>query len=358
LTTPAPSRTGRRPQDGDIVGDRFVLESMLGEGYSGIVYAAVDRPSGIEVALKFIHRDLLTDRQVRARFYREAAILRRMHGDNVVSLLSFGEHDDLLYMALERARGESLETLLARDGPLELARSVDIAIQIASALAQAHSADVIHRDLKPANVMVEKATDGRDRVLVLDFGMAKVLQGNCAGSALTEQNMVFGTPEYMSPEQAKGEDLDARCDVYALGVILYELLTGGVPFDGRAAMATMTAHLTERPVSPRARAPDREISPALDAVVMCALEKNRKNRYPSASALRDALEHAIRDPSDAGAALPAWEKRDSFRAAAPGHYALADGDAGYAMPPFAWFLLVALASAAGIAIGIWFATRI
>jgi serine/threonine-protein kinase len=327
---------------------------MLGEGYSGVVYAAVEQPTGQDVALKFIHRDLLADRQVRTRFYREAAILRRMQGGNVVSLRSFGEHDGLLYMALDRAPGESLEMLLTREAPLDVNRSVDIAMQITSALAQAQSADVVHRDLKPGNVMVDRGHDGRDRVLVLDFGMAKVLQGDGARSALTEQNMVFGTPQYMSPEQAKGEDLDGRCDIYAVGVILYELLTGTVPFAGKPPMATMTAQLTERPLAPNVRVPDRGISSALEAVVMCALEKDREVRYQSASALYEALQHAVRDPADVASVTPAPAPatNDQVRRM-PANLADRDPVSGYAMPPIAWVVLVLMTSAAGVAIGVW-----
>jgi serine/threonine protein kinase len=357
LTTPEPQRTTRRPREGDVVGDRFVLTSMLGEGYSGIVYAAVDRPSGQDVALKFIHRDLIADRQVRTRFYREAEILRRVHGGNVMSLLSFGEHDGLLYMVLERAHGESLEALLGSGVPLDSRRSVEIAMQITRALAQAHAANVIHRDLKPANVMIERDPGGRDRVLVLDFGMAKVLRGDGARSELTEQNMVFGTPQYMSPEQAKGEELDGRCDIYAAGVILYELLTGSVPFAGKAPMATMTAHLTERPVAPTARAPDRGISPALETVVMCALEKQPADRYPSAAALHAALEHAAKYPADIVSVLPEKARTPSQLGRRGANESGADPAAGYTMPTIAWIVLVLLTSAAGIAIGIFIASR-
>jgi eukaryotic-like serine/threonine-protein kinase len=263
----------------------------------------------------------------------------------------------LLYMALDRAPGESLETLLTREAPLDVHRSVDIAMQITSALAQAQSADVIHRDLKPGNVVVDQGPDRRDRVLVLDFGMAKVLQGDAARSALTEQNMVFGTPQYMSPEQAKGEDLDGRCDIYAVGVILYELLTGTVPFAGKPPMATMTAQLTERPLAPKVRVPDRGISPALEAVVMCALEKDREVRYQSASALHEALQHAVRDPADVASVTPAPAPatNDQVRRM-PANLADRDPVSGYAMQPIAWIVLVLMTSAAGIAIGVWVAS--
>ena len=147
--------------------------------------------------------------------------------------------------------------------------------------------------------MIDNTDGDSERVRVLDFGMSKVLKGEAPGAtALTEANMVFGTPEYMSPEQARGDDLDATCDIYAAGAILYELLTGTVPFSGPNPIATMTAHLVEPVELPSVRAPERRISKALEMVVVCALGKRPRDRYPSARALGDALEHANLHPED------------------------------------------------------------
>ena len=232
-------------------------------------------------------------------------ILRRLRGPNIVPLLDFGELDDgVLYMALELVHGRALDEI-TRVGPLEPFRAVTLAQQVCAALEVAHATDVVHRDLKPGNVLIEPFPDGQERARVCDFGMAKVLRGDPSDSLnmLTEQNMVFGTPEYMAPEQARGDEVDARCDIYAMGVMLYEMLTGAPPFRYDTPIGVMTAHLVEEPRPPSSHVPGR-ITPALEAVVLHALAKKRADRYPSAGALSDALESAMRRPSDVASARP------------------------------------------------------
>ena len=251
------------------------------------MYAAIDRDSGDDVAIKLIHRHLVADRQIRQRFFREASILSRLKSEHLVALRAFGEHAGLLYMALDLCRGATLEALVLQETAFSPDRAVDVVLQITRALEDAHASGVIHRDLKPANVMIDNTDSDGERVRVLDFGMSKVLKGEAPGAtALTEANMVFGTPEYMSPEQARGDDLDATCDIYAAGAILYELLTGTVPFSGPNPIATMTAHLVEPVELPSVRAPERRISKALEMVVVCALGKRPRDRYPSAARSR------------------------------------------------------------------------
>lgn len=298
---------------------RYRLERALGDGASGIVYLAeCVAPSqngaddgaprvepGQRVALKVIHRHLIRDRQVSRRFLREAKILGGLRGRHLVPLLDFGDDEDgYLFMALELVEGAPLDTL-SKEGPLPVQRAVRIVQQICAALEVAHGAGIVHRDLKPGNVIVEQR-DGEDHVRVLDFGMAKMLRGDATQSltALTEQNMVFGTPEYMAPEQARGDDVDARCDVYAAGVILYELLTGAVPFDGPTAIGVMTAHLSQEPPPPSSRRSSDDITPALEAVVMHALAKRPVERYPSAAAMAEALEKALVRPRDVLSTAP------------------------------------------------------
>jgi serine/threonine-protein kinase len=241
--------------------------------------------------LKVIHPHLLGDRQIIGRFRREATILKTLRGDHLVKLLDVIESDDLLAIVLEYVNGRSLDGVLAAHGLLALGDAIDSVLQIASALGSAHAAGVVHRDLKPANVLVvtSHAERARVEIRVVDFGLAKVLHGDKMTTGLTEQNMIFGTPEYMSPEQVRGDDTDVRCDLYAAGVILYELVTGQVPFYGRTPIATMSAHLTEPPRPPRLVAPTRGISPALEAVILRALAKDRGDRYPSAAAFGGAL---------------------------------------------------------------------
>jgi serine/threonine protein kinase len=304
-------------EPGSVVGARFRVAEVLGDGASGVVYlaecvaeltpgdSAQLRP-GQRVALKVIHRHLAKDRQVSRRFDREARILRKLRGPNLVPLLDFGHTPDgLLYMALEHVEGTPLDVLVRRDR-LPPTRAVEVVRQICCALDVAHGAGIIHRDLKPGNVILQSQEDGTDLVRVLDFGLAKLLRADASQSltALTQQNMVFGTPEYMAPEQARGDEVDERCDVYASGIILYELLTGRVPFSGPNPIGVMTSHLTDDVEAPSSRAPEAGIPPALDAVVLHALAKSPKDRYPSSTALATALGSALRRPRDVASTAP------------------------------------------------------
>ena len=227
-------------ESGTVLDDRFEILGILGEGGTGIVYDAKRVSDQMPIALKVIHRELAGDRQIRGRFMREAVVLRMLEGRNVCPVLESGElaHGDsgapLLFLALPKIEGRSLASRLARGGPVSMDEAVRLVGEILSALGAAHSKGIIHRDLKPQNVLLR----GGEEVVVVDFGMSKIVTGAATGvtatgtTGLTAHNMVFGTPEYMSPEQARGDEVDARCDLYACGVILYELVTGTVPFSG------------------------------------------------------------------------------------------------------------------------------
>jgi eukaryotic-like serine/threonine-protein kinase len=297
------------PQDrlpaGLRIASRYTIESVIGEGASGTVYRATRDEDRGHVALKVIHRHLCGDRQIFRRYHREAAILKRLTGSHLVGMLDFIEEDGLLMIALEHIDGASLEDLLRAHAPLDVDRAVDIALEVCSALDAAHGAGVVHRDLKPANVLIERAVRAggassppqgplSGRVRVVDFGLAKVVHGEQMTTGLTEQDMIFGTPEYMAPEQVRGEDVDPRSDIYALGCMLYEMAVGAVPFERRTAIAVMTAQLTEPPVPPRAARPDGSISAAFDAVILRALAKVPAERHQSARAFAEAL-HACRE---------------------------------------------------------------
>jgi len=312
---------------GRVLDERFEIVGVLGEGGTGIVYDALrlgeDKKDGTErtrapIALKVIHSHLLMDKQIRGRFTREANILRRLQGENLCPILDYGEvvdphHEErrLLFIALPKIDGPPLDQVLREMAPLPLARINEIATQVCNALASAHAQGVIHRDLKPANVLLEKD----DHAIVVDFGMAKIVTGaGTETTALTQQNMVFGTPEYMAPEQARGDELDARCDVYAVGVMLYEMLCGKVPFTGVSPLSVLTAHLTQPPTPPRERAKDRNIPAALEAVVMHALAKDPIERYPTALALKIAIGHAADHPDDVDGVRP---KSDASATPAP-----------------------------------------
>lgn len=292
---------------GKVVGSRYEIERVIGEGAQSVVYLASRRDApGDKLALKVIHRHLSGTEQVKKRFHREAKILGSLEGEHVVKLLDFVEEDGLFMLALELVEGTSLEALLAPRAPLPLKQAIEITLQVCAALGAAHAAGIVHRDLKPANVLIETPNhgghdphepislpDGDLRVKVVDFGLAKVLHGGAqeGSTGLTEQGMIFGTPEYMAPEQARGDDADARSDIYAAGVMLYEMAVGAAPFSGRSPLAAMTAQLTETPPSPRAaRGPS--ISPALDAVILRALAKDPADRYPTARAFAEAIASA------------------------------------------------------------------
>ncbi|HWL86969.1 MAG TPA: serine/threonine-protein kinase [Polyangiaceae bacterium] len=358
------SRNSSPPLEaGQVLGGKFEVRGVLGEGASGIVYDTLlaGKEDGARVALKVLHPHLLGDSQIRGRFVREAAILRRLQGEHLCPILDFGEVADprtsasLLYMAILKVEGPSLEWLVAQGDPLPLARTLDISLQICSALHDAHRQGVIHRDLKPANVLLRE--DGH--AFVVDFGMAKIVIGGGAGTtALTSHNMVFGTPEYMAPEQARGDEIDARCDIYAMGIILYELLAGHVPFRGASPLNVLTAHMTEPP--PPFDAQTSQAGPALRAVVRFALAKSPDERYASASDLSRALEHARHAPDDVDAVSPRLpiDVTAPVRpfGGSPSVPASAPEAAPRELPPPSrarWIAVWMIAIAVGISVGVW-----
>jgi serine/threonine-protein kinase len=380
VSTPRPTRaveadpTGARLEAGSVLAGRYRVGELLGAGSTGNVYAATSLVDGTEVALKVLHPELAGDRQVNLRFHREARILTRLAGHHIAAVRELGEDPSgLLFMALERIDGEPLDTVATRDRCLELRQVIEVMVAICEALEHAHAAGVIHRDLKPGNVMV-RIEAGRVRdVRVLDFGLSKVLQGDGIGSTdLTEQNMVLGTPEYMAPEQARGDELDERCDIYAAGAILYELLAGTVPFRRRTPVAVMTAHLTDPPPRLERRPSGEVVPPALAAAAMHALAKSRRDRYPSARAFADALRSAVSFPSDVGSVRPPPPDRDSlpFRDTdnalgppAPPRPAASAPPSSSAAPVAdsaqrgVWIAIAALSAVVGIAAGVLLALR-
>lgn len=296
---------------GRVVAERYEILAPIGQGTTGTVYKArdlyVDSDDEI-VALKAIHAHLHNDRQIFGRFRREVAILSRLGGPNLCKLLECIEDEGLLLIALEHIDGPSLDDYLAEHAPLPLAEIVAIMTQVCAALTAAHDGGVVHRDLKPSNVLIEgvRRPEGEPdsspmsflqnlTVVVVDFGLAKMIQGEMTGTALTEVDMIFGTPDYMSPEQVAGDELDVRCDVYAAGVMLYEMVVGRVPFDTPGPLTTMAAHLNQAVPAPRTVAPDRDISRSLERVILRALAKSPADRFPSASALADALQNLSDD---------------------------------------------------------------
>jgi tRNA A-37 threonylcarbamoyl transferase component Bud32 len=290
-----------------VVNGKFRIEALLGQGGMGKVYRAkhltLDRP----VVLKMLHPDFSTDPQVVQRFQREARAASRLNHPNSIAVLDFGAAEDgTLFMAMEYLAGRDLARIIADEFPLGEARIVRIGAQILSALAEAHAQGIVHRDLKPENVMVEPRRGEADFVKVLDFGIAKITAPGANEPKLTAAGLVCGTPEYMSPEQARGADIDSRSDLYSMGVILYQLATGELPFQSDTPVGYLTKHLAEQPIPARERWSD--VSGALDAVIARAMAKDVAQRFQGAEEMREALlavdPAALAQPAAAARAAP------------------------------------------------------
>ena len=271
---------------GTVLAERYRIDSLLGEGGMGRVYAAEHVLMRKRLAVKVLHRELTTVPEVVARFEREAMAAANIDHPNVAAATDFGKLvDGAVFLVLEYVQGRNLRDEIAA-GPLPLERALHIGRQIASALASAHALDIVHRDLKPENVMlVEKAADP-DFVKVLDFGIAKVpigeTQDGSSGKPITKVGMVFGTPEYMAPEQALGQAVDGRADLYALGVILYEMLAGIRPFSSKSQVGILGQQLSKPPPRFAERAPGIAIPPQVEQLTLKLLAKEAGDRFQSA----------------------------------------------------------------------------
>jgi eukaryotic-like serine/threonine-protein kinase len=281
------------PLVGTTVGERYQVLGLLGRGGMGSVYRALHVMMQKELALKVLHPELGRLEEVAKRFEREAQSASRLDHEHIIRVTDFGrDHGpdgEMLFLVMEVLEGESLKQVIARRGRLATSAAVGIARQILDALEHAHGEGVVHRDLKPDNVMLVERAGRSDFVKILDFGIAKMTEPSGKAEALTQAGMVFGTPEYISPEQAMGAVADGRADLYAVGVMLYEMLVGKRPFVHDDLYQVLTMHLTQRPRLLRQAAPEAAISPALERIVLKALEKKREDRYATAAEMGAAL---------------------------------------------------------------------
>jgi tRNA A-37 threonylcarbamoyl transferase component Bud32 len=288
---------------GRTVSGKYKIEKFLGGGAMGAVYKARFAALEKNVAVKVMHRSIAVDPNFVGRFHREAKAASRLDHPNSMRVIDFGEEPDgLLYIAMEYVEGRDLYRVIHEDWPISNSDVADILMQALAAIAVAHEMGVIHRDLKPENLMMLRAKNDDERdayvVKVCDFGIAKITEkddepkeGGPGGQKLTTQGLVVGTPEYMSPEQARGEKLDPRSDIYSIGVILYQLLTGRTPFTGDTPLAVVLKHITEAPAAPSVHYTC--VHKGLEAVALKALAKDRNDRFQSARAMRSAIREAL-----------------------------------------------------------------
>jgi len=302
----AQARGAQDAMVGRTVAGKFQVLSLLGVGGMGRVYKARHLILDKLIVLKVLHEHFKDHPKLVKRFQREAKAASRLSHPNSIQVLDFGQdREGNLYMAMEYVEGKDVAMLLHGRKPLSEDRIIRIATQICAALGDAHGQSIVHRDLKPENIMVADSPGQKDFVKVLDFGIAKLLDlEETATQALTQAGSVCGTPEYMSPEQARGHELDGRSDIFSLGVMLYQMATGDLPFAADTPMAVVAKNLFAEPEPPSRRAPPGAISPALEAVILKSMEKDRDNRFQSAAELAEALEAARRGEAPATTPRP------------------------------------------------------
>ncbi|WP_428264443.1 serine/threonine-protein kinase [Haliangium sp.] len=293
----ATSELMRRASDSDdrwlgrVVDDRYRVVEVIGRGGMGVVYKVEHQRMGKVAAMKVLHPEYSRDVEVVERFRREAEAVSQLTHPNTVQVFDFGTTHGALYLIMEYVRGPDLNTLIKRDGPIDFERAAPMLAQACAALAEAHALGIVHRDLKPENILITRTHRGRDFIKILDFGLAKLSEHDDRAE-VTDRGVIVGTPYYMSPEQIRGDPVDGRTDIYALGAVMYRILTGEYPFQAGTPVGVLTKHLTDALVPPSERMPDRGLLPFIDEIVIRAMSKSREARYPDVSALLDDLEAA------------------------------------------------------------------
>jgi eukaryotic-like serine/threonine-protein kinase len=323
LPKPVPKAEPVDPYLGQSLNNRFRIESKIGEGGFGAVYKGLQLATGRKVALKLLHPEMTADENLVARFRREGLVLCNLRDAHTITTYDFDQTPDgTLYIAMELLEGKSLHEVFHASAPLEWRRVLRILTAMCSSLAEAHAQGIVHRDLKPENIYLEHRSGNPDFVKILDFGIAKVMRGDTIdpqSAQLTATGQTLGTLEYMSPEQLMGKQLDGRSDVYALGVVGYEMITGRLPFpDAKGPAGLITAQLKQTPTAPSVANPSVGLSPAVDRLLLKCLEKDRNQRYADVSAFANAITELLQ--STTGESAPAKAARNEMTpvpAAAP-----------------------------------------
>jgi serine/threonine-protein kinase len=272
-----------------ILDARYQVMKKLGEGGMSYVYLAKEISSGETVAIKVLSPRLASDKSSVERLRREAGLAMRLDHPNVCRILRLGESEDgLIYLVMPFLKGELLSDREVRGGPMDMTLGVTLLKQMCAGLHHAHDLQIIHRDLKPENVMLVPDDDGGvERAVVMDFGLAKERRADPAIAKLTATGIILGTPEFMSPEQIRGKPLDARSDIYALGIVAFEMFTGKLPFQGRNAQEMMIARLRSQPIAIRTLRPD--VPDAVEKALTKALQTNPDDRFTTAIEFAEAL---------------------------------------------------------------------
>jgi serine/threonine protein kinase len=275
---------------GRTLNHRYLVEDKIGEGGFGAVFRGKQIATGREVALKILHPHNVGDETIVARFRREAEACSKLRDPHTVTTYDFDETPDgILYLAMELLRGQSLHQVQKSDGPLGHARVLRILDQVAASLDEAHKNGIVHRDMKPENVFIE-VREGEDHVKVLDFGIAKVISDDRQVPALTAVGQTLGTLEFMSPEQLRGQKLDGRSDLYALGMMAYEMLTGALPFaSAKSPIDIINFHMRTEPPPPSRLSDKVTVPPEVDAIILKMVAKTREKRFTDAAALREEI---------------------------------------------------------------------
>ena len=325
-----------RPQDPfigrDILNGQFQILQKIGTGGMGSVYKALQPEMNRMVGVKILHPKLANRKDLVSRFRREARAMSHLTHPNTVKVFLYGELEDgSLYIVMEFLDGKNMNQTVRAEGALPMERALPILIQVCGALEEAHRAGIIHRDLKPENIFLCQQGGMKDYAKVLDFGLAKVTEREMRpGSViLTQEGMVFGTPEFMSPEQAQGKALTPASDIYSLAVILYEALTGKLPFDAKNAMDFLQLHVTGKPIPLSERISGKTFPPLLDQIMARALGKKPETRFTSAAEFASALQAVLNGQTE----LP--EDLASVPAAAPPSASPPSASGGSAAPPAA-----------------------